>query len=206
MFDGECRDGEPATFVNHHVAIMKTKNLLQALVGCALVSFGPVLAQDTPMADPVTPKRTVVPMSGETLKHADVSFLEKAGHSGQEEVILSQIALTRATHPQVKDFAQMMTDDHGAANAKLAQLAGSKGVTLQAKDPSLSQKWGAKKAGKDFDHDYIGKMVGDHKDAVELFEKASKSSDADIAAFATSTLPTLRTHLAKAIEIQKAVK
>jgi len=48
---------------------------------------------------------------------------------------------------------------------------------------------------KDLDADYISEMKDDHEDAVKLFEKASKSEDPDIAAFAMKTLPKLQHHL-----------
>jgi len=38
-------------------------------------------------------------------------------------------------------------------------------------------------------------MADDHREAVELFEQAVKSSDPDIAVFARNTLPMLRQHL-----------
>jgi putative membrane protein len=48
-------------------------------------------------------------------------------------------------------------------------------------------------------------MVSDHEDAVRLFERGSKSSDPDIAAFAQKTLPTLQHHLMMAQELAKTV-
>jgi putative membrane protein len=76
-------------------------------------------------------------------------------------------------------------------------------VSLPAKEPKLDDKW--MKAGKDLDEDYMEAMVSDHKDAVDLFEKATKSDDADIAAFAQKTLPTLQHHLDRAKELKKIV-
>jgi putative membrane protein len=48
-------------------------------------------------------------------------------------------------------------------------------------------------------------MVSDHKDAVDLFEKASKSDDPDIAAFASKTLPKLQAHLQHAKQLESAL-
>lgn len=54
----------------------------------------------------------------------------------------------------------------------------------------------SEKTGKDFDKTYSEKMVKGHKDAIELFEKAStESTDKDIRNFAASSLPKLKTHL-----------
>lgn len=127
------------------------------------------------------------------LSHSDKAFFEKAAKSGMKEVAVSQAAMTNLTSPGLKDFAQMMVTDHSKANMELKALADQKGVTLPAEDPKISEKWG--KNRKDADDEYIAEMVDDHKAAVDLFEKASKSKDADIAAFAQKTLPTLRHHL-----------
>jgi putative membrane protein len=107
----------------------------------------------------------------------------------------------------VKQFAQMMVSDHGSANSELMALAAAKGVTLDvkdAKDMKLEEKWSKKTKG--VDEDYMEEMISDHKDAVDLFEKAAKSDDADIAAFARKTLPTLQAHLSQAKDLKKLVK
>jgi len=52
------------------------------------------------------------------------------------------------------------------------------------------------KSASDFDKEYSEKMVKDHKNAVDLFEKAANDgNDSDIKAWASNTLPTLRKHL-----------
>ena len=48
--------------------------------------------------------------------------------------------------------------------------------------------------------------MSDHKKAVKAFEKASnEAKDADVKAFATKTLPTLKEHLTMAEELQNKV-
>ncbi len=46
-------------------------------------------------------------------------------------------------------------------------------------------------------------MVEAHEDAVSLFEKAAKSEDADIAAFAQKYLPKLQAHYTAAKDLKK---
>jgi putative membrane protein len=50
------------------------------------------------------------------------------------------------------------------------------------------------KSGKEFDTAYAKQMVMDHNEAVTLFTGASALPDADLAAFAKKTLPTLKEH------------
>lgn len=139
------------------------------------------------------------------LKHGDHAFVEKAAKNNLEEIAVSQVAAQRATNPQVRDFAQMMVSDHTGASSELMTLASTKGVTLPSKDINVD-KW-QNRSAKDFDQEYMDKMVADHKDTVELFEKeARKGDDADLTAFANKLLPKLQGHLSQAQEIRKSLK
>jgi len=141
---------------------------------------------------------------GAALKGSDKTFFEKAAVSGMKEVSVSQSVLNNLTNPEVRAFAQMVVSDHSNANAELMMLASSKGVSLPAKDTAkLSERW-SKKTG-DLDKDYVEEMVSDHKDAVELFEKASRSHDPEVAAFAQKTLPKLQHHLEMAKGLEKKI-
>ena len=50
-------------------------------------------------------------------------------------------------------------------------------------------------SGASFDKAYVEMMVVDHQNAVALFEKASKSTDNDVKAYANKYLPVLKKHL-----------
>ncbi len=130
------------------------------------------------------------------LDRADRNFFEKAGKAGQNEVTISQEALVHLTSPSARDFANMVIADHTKLNSELTALAATKGVTLPGPSEHVAKKWA--KNTKDVDDEYLATMVDEHKDAVDLFEKAAKSKDADIAMFAQKYLPTLREHLSMA--------
>jgi Predicted outer membrane protein len=144
--------------------------------------------------------------SGANLSRADRNFFEKAAKSGMKEVSVSQATLDRLMNPQAKAFAQMMVSDHSKANSELMELAAKKGAMLPMKDDTASklmEKWSKKT--DDLDEDYIDEMVDDHQEAVALFEKATKSEDPEIAAFARKTLPTLQHHLTMAKDLKKVL-
>jgi putative membrane protein len=63
------------------------------------------------------------------------------------------------------------------------------------------------KTGADFDQAYIRMMIEDHEKAVALFEQErdAKAVHPELQAFVNSNLPVLRSHLARAREIQKTV-
>lgn len=120
-----------------------------------------------------------------------------------KEIAVSQAVMDHLTNPQLKQFAQTMITDHSAANTELAKLAASKNFDLPPQDPSIADEW-SKKTGN-VDSDYVKEMVSDHEGAVKLFEKASKSEDPDIAAFAQKTLPTLQHHLMMAQDLSTSI-
>ena len=60
--------------------------------------------------------------------------------------------------------------------------------------------------GAQFDRQYIEKQVSGHEKVIAAFKKESKSGhDADLRAFASNTLPTLKEHLQAAQSAEKAV-
>jgi putative membrane protein len=127
------------------------------------------------------------------LDHSDRRFFEKAAKAGAKEVQVSQAVLGKNITPATREFAQMMVADHTKAAEELKALAAKKGVTLPPPETKHAEKWVTN--DKDVDDEYLKEMVSDHKDAVDLFKDAAKSKDADIAAFASKTLPTLEHHL-----------
>jgi putative membrane protein len=138
-----------------------------------------------------------------TAASSDRDFVMTAAHDGMMEVELGRLALERASSPEVKQFAQRMIDDHSKANADLSTLASSKGLTVPAQmdakqQAHLDKMKGdlTKVSGMDFDHQYMKMMEKDHEKAVRLFEKQSTNGkDADLKSFASTTLPTLQSHL-----------
>jgi putative membrane protein len=118
------------------------------------------------------------------------------------EIALSQIAVDRSQDPSVKQFAQMMVDDHTKAADQIKTLATTKNVTLPAavdsKHQSAITKLGTL-SGADFDREYIRLMVKDHEKMVSLLQKqADRGADADIKTLAAGLLPTVQSHLAQA--------
>jgi putative membrane protein len=105
----------------------------------------------------------------------------------------------------VKEFGEQMVTDHTKANDELQAVAAKKNVTLptdlDAKQAAVRDRL-AKESSKKFDRAYMAAMVTDHKEDVAEFERASKSSDPDVKAFAAKTLPTLREHLKMAKQVQ----
>ena len=140
----------------------------------------------------------------------DSEFAVSAADAGMMEVQLATLALSNGSSAKVKEYAQMMLDDHNKANDELKALAQKKNISLPA---ALSEKKQKKfndmseKKGEDFDKEYCDQMVKDHKDVVDMFEKArDNAKDPEIKAWASEKLPTLQHHLTMAEGMKKAEK
>ncbi len=141
---------------------------------------------------------------------ADEAFAKKAAEGGLAEVELGKLATQNAESDDVKKFGQRMVDDHGKANDQLKDTAQKLGIMLPSQ---LNAKDNAAKArleklkGAAFDRAYMAAMVKDHTTDVAEFQKEAKSgSNADIKQFASSTLPTLESHLSEAKSVDSKVK
>ena len=137
------------------------------------------------------------------------SFVSRAGQDGMTEVALAKVALDKSKSPGIRKFAEQMQQDHGAANSQLMSIASRKGLSApkkldaehQAMVDSLQGKSGAA-----LDSEYAAQMKTAHGKAIDLFTQASRSTDADIAAFATKTLPTLKEHQTMADDLKSTLK
>ena len=145
-----------------------------------------------------------------SVSKADQDFAVNTAIAGMTEIQAGQIAQQKGMSKDVKDYGEMMVKDHTAAADKLKAIATQKNITLPTTLTPDAQKNIddlQKVDGKKFDKDYLSMMVSDHKKVISAFEDESKNgSDADIRAFADSTLHTLRMHLDKAEKCEKMEK
>lgn len=145
-----------------------------------------------------------------TVSKADQDFAVNTANAGMTEIQAGQLAVSQGMSKDVKEYGQMMIKDHTAAADRLKTIAATKNITLPAAiSPEMQKNIDAlqKETGKKFDKDYMTMMVSDHKKVISAFEDESKNgSDADIRAFADSTLHTLQKHLDNAEKCEKMMK
>ena len=185
---------------------IKTSSLLFAACFFALVSCATKTDQDD--SKEVAEEQNEAKFDDTTLDD-DTEFAVAAADGGMLEVQLGQLALTKASSPKVKEFAQSMVDEHSKANEELKSLAQTKNITLPSTISEEKQKDYdklAEKSGADFDKAYSEFMVKDHKDDVDQFKKAAeKCEDAEIKSWAAEKLPVLENHLSMAESLEDAV-
>lgn len=130
------------------------------------------------------------------------ALLGMLAQGGMTEVEAGKLALTKGTAPGVKEFGEMMVEDHSAANEKVKTLAASRNVTLP-KTPSTEQKEMIKELhmqnGARFDQAYVEAMVTAHEKTVAMLKtEIATGRDAETKALAQELLPTVEQHLAEA--------
>jgi putative membrane protein len=147
-------------------------------------------------------------MAGQARKtdRADAGMLRDIAHANLAEIATGKLALEKATDPKVKDFAQMMVDDHTKALGEVQQLAQTKDVKLST-EPDVKHKASIAKlklmSGNTFDKSYVKNAgVGDHQATDKLLKKTQASAkDADVKALAGKMLAVVEAHLKHAQEL-----
>src|SRR5207253_8710377 len=108
--------------------------------------------------------------AGSGVSASDKNFVNDILSDGMAEVEIAKIAKDRAASPDVKQFAQMMIDDHTKAGDQPKQIASTwaipQDVKIDEKHKNLMDKL-SKLNGKDFDKEYMSAMIDDHEDAVK---------------------------------------
>ena len=173
--------------------------------------------------------------AGAGVSARDKNWVSDMLSDGTAEVELARMAKDHAASADVKQFADMMIQDHTKAGDELKQIATTYAiqpdVKIDEKHKGLMDKL-SKLKGADFDHEYMEAMVSDHEDAVRDLrsrvdeqrsltdrvtgtnpenaaavqpEKADNHVDASINQWAANALPTVEHHLDRARQIKETL-
>lgn len=138
-------------------------------------------------------------------------FVTKASSSNMLEIASGQLAISQGVNANVKAFGQHMVNDHGQTATEMATLATKKNWNIpSAMLPEHQQMYDALKnlTGTAFDKQFAAMMVTSHQQTIDLFQQAADNNgvpDADLRAFASGKLPTLKEHLQDAQQLQTDV-
>jgi putative membrane protein len=129
----------------------------------------------------------------------DKMFLQMAVDGNNAEIELARMAEQKGQSGAVKQFAQQMMRDHGAATDQFRRVMDKTGVALP-EERMPEHKTVADQLshmqGKEFDQAYASAMMKDHQKMVAMFGQASQSASSnDVKQLAQNLLPTLRRHL-----------
>lgn len=131
--------------------------------------------------------------------------MKAASAAGLAEVKLASLATQNAGSDDVKAFGKTMVKDHIAAGDELKSIATAKSIPVSSEPKPADVQAAAAMATKNgaaFDQAFKQKMVADHQKVIALFTtESTKGQDANLKAFATKTLPTLKHHLEMAQQL-----
>lgn len=132
----------------------------------------------------------------------DATFAMQAAQGGLAEVQMGKLALSKSKNATVRAFAQHMVTDHSAANAKLAAIMRSEGMTVPAAPDAKSQATLTRLqglSGRAFNRAYMNGQVHAHRQMQILMQsEANAGKDPRMVAFAKTTLSAVDEHLAMA--------
>jgi putative membrane protein len=166
-----------------------------ALAACQKTANDTTAANDTMMNNATANDMAA---SGATTSAIDAAFVTDAIKGDNAEIAIGELAAAKGGTQAVKDLGKTLATDHGAHKDKLVALASANGIAVpdekspegQANLDKLSELSGAA-----FDKAFKQAMIDSHNKGIAKNEKQAASGDAQTAALAKETLPTLRKHL-----------
>lgn len=192
---------------------MITKPMVAIGFAAALTLGGTAFAQ-TSMQNGVNPANKATTgqantMNAQTtqtqkLSKADQTFLKEAIQGDMAEVQMGQLAQQKGQAEDVKQFGQMLQQDHGQHLQQAQQQAQQFGVTPPTEPSAEAKKMHeklSKLSGAQFDKQFAKDMVADHKKDIAKYQKQAKGKG-PLASFAEQTIPTLQKHLQTAQQIE----
>ncbi len=133
------------------------------------------------------------------------AFIEHAIKGDNSEMKLGALAEKKGASKGVREFGRMLNHDHTKAREEAAALAKRLGADVP-KSPTDEAKNEyqrlSKLSGAKFDRQFVAYMVTDHKKDIADFARAAHDDNAQVAALAKRTLPTLEKHLEMAHKLQ----
>ncbi len=134
------------------------------------------------------------------------NFVNKAILSDMFEIQSSRIAIERAKNDDIKNFAQLMVDEHTRTSEHLQGILRTTNMktpsTLDAEHQKMVEELQSM-PDSNFDHRYLSMQIAAHEKAIKLFsDYAQRGMDAALKSFASDTLPTLKEHLNEANQLK----
>jgi putative membrane protein len=136
--------------------------------------------------------------------------------ANQVDIDAGQLAATRATHKDVKAFAQLMVTDHTGVNKAATDLVTTLKVTPQDNPTSESLKADGDKSlahlktlnGAAFDKAYIDREVAYHEQVIDALDKTliPGAANAELKALLVKVRPAFVAHLEHAKRLQAEQK
>lgn len=153
---------------------------------------------------------TKSPNGGTTARMTDPEIVSMTQAADEGEIMTSKVALTKATNPDVRKFAQQMIQAHTQTISKrnalgkaqnLKPAAGAKDSIGDAGKTMVAQLQAAPKAA--FDTAYINGQVMAHQNTLQMVQKATgEAQNAALKQMLQQVTPDIQRHLDEAKTLQ----
>ena len=144
-----------------------------------------------------------------SLSNVDKQFLVTVARMDMTEAHEGQMAQSRATRADVKDYAKTVVDDHTASYSQVSQLAAKTGATIPTginvgRNQTIVQLVHMK--GDHFDRQFANDEVTAERQSLAVYQREAKNGrDPDVKAYASKMIPTIEKHLQTAERCAKPV-
>ncbi len=135
--------------------------------------------------------------------------------ANQVDIEAGQLATSKATNPQVKEFANRMITDHTGVNKAASDLVGRLGVTPEENPTSQGLRQEGQQtrttlqgmSGAAFDSAYIATEVNYHQAVLDAIDNTliPNAQNAELKALLQQTRPAVAAHLEHAQKIQASL-
>ncbi len=160
-------------------------------------STSPMIVVPPPTDPAVTtgepPKLITSEMSGQ-----DLLFFTTVVDAGRLQAYLVELLTTKASSDQIKALGNALASTQQQENKQIARLASQKGWKVSTEPTEAQKTLGAaleKETGSHFDKAVMDKVISANQQAVEAYQTAAQSTDADIKDFAAQMLPLAKEKL-----------
>jgi putative membrane protein len=144
----------------------------------------------------------------------DANIVALLDHANVADSAAGSLASTKATNPQVKQFARLMMAEHHALRKEGQGLAKKLGITPEppGSDPvtPLAEKemeaLKSTQKGAEFDRTYIQQEIAAHQAVLDLAEQSRDAADnAELKGLIEKARPVIEKHLKQAQDIEKSL-
>ena len=134
--------------------------------------------------------------------------------ANEAEVVTSQLAVQKATAPEVREFAQQMIDEHGEADLKVDQTAAAAEPASESEKASTIADEAKRKieslngqTGAAFDRAYLESQVKMHQDVLATIqdELLPDAESAEVRQLLETLRGDVQQHLAKAEQLRQGM-
>jgi len=140
-------------------------------------TFPPAGKKPPPSSSPAPSGKTATAPTPFVAPKNEAEFIQAAVKCGMVEVKIAQLAVAKTDEAKVRDFAQLVVNEHTTANDELKKVAEGVDIPLEPADTKSKQKQEnlSRKSGKEFDEAFLEEMAASHANDMALYEAGKKS-------------------------------